>query len=112
MKCGCSPQGVISGTNKPVCIVHDCTEVATPPDLTGRMAYCAYGKHAQVPSSTDLPFFEYLGPGSPESLEHCTCGYYQSAHNSPKITTVKCTNFTPKGPAEFDRYYCGCRGWD
>lgn len=25
---------------------------------------------------------------------------------------MKCTTFTPKGAQEFDRYYCGCHGWD
>jgi hypothetical protein len=30
----------------------------------------------------------------------------------PASRKVKCTEFLPRGPAEFDSYYCGCRGWD
>ena len=25
---------------------------------------------------------------------------------------TKCKQFVPKGPSEFDKYYCGCNGWD
>lgn len=84
-----------------------------PPDLSGRMARCSCGN--KQPSRLDLPFFEYCGPGSRESLNICTCGYAFVAH-TPEVMernkALKCNNFTPRGPLEFDRQYCGCRGWD
>jgi len=30
----------------------------------------------------------------------------------PTRPTIKCSAFTPKGPQEFDNFYCGCMGWD
>jgi hypothetical protein len=63
MKCGHAANAVNS-RNEPVCVI--CYGIVpgadqvddAPPDLTGRMARCAYCRHEQ-PSSTDLPFFEY-----------------------------------------------------
>lgn len=129
MKCGCVAQGVVTAIRgepvdppAPACVIHDCYEVAeAAPDLTGRQAHCAYGKHAFMPSSFDLAFFEYRGPGSRDATEICTCGLSRKPHdeNGGKIPRGKystaargCSGFTPKGPQEHDRYYCGCRGWD
>ena len=30
----------------------------------------------------------------------------------PAISKLKCKNFKAVGPQEFDRYYCGCHGWN
>lgn len=101
LKCGCAAQAVKTMTNGvahdpiPCCIIHDCVEIAdNAPDLTGRIALCAYsgcksnirksthygeyGKDGRsfAPSSPDLPFFEH------------------------------------KPDRDTDRYYCGCFGWD
>lgn len=90
MKCGHTAQAYEQGTNKPVCIICMCDEVAeTLPDLTGRVARCTYYGQGinnrssgykvckgEVPSSFDLPFFEYR-PDKP-----------------------------------YDKYYDGCYGWD
>lgn len=102
-------------------------------ELDGRYAICAYsdkqgggrgkyfrkGMHDPVPSSVDLPFFEYLGEGSDRAMKTCKhCGYYEVAHTEAthKEALVKqgrlCTNFEPHGPWEKDTYYCGCWGWD
>lgn len=105
-------------------------------DLTGRTARCAYfggkAKYArtadgkcdsQQPSSWELAFFEFKGEGSKDALESCgKCGFHQVAHTKEGVagnvrpTTViedgKCDGFVPKGPQEFDRFYCGCWGWD
>lgn len=90
-------------------------KVVEAPDLSGRRARCDYygsttrfrnagpiygggdklglcenggkGCRCEVPSSTDLPFFSYLGPGS--------------KHHAAR-----------KGPQEFDNFFCGCAGWD
>jgi hypothetical protein len=79
------------------------------PNLAGRQARCSY-KCKVVPSSTALPFFEYLGPGSAAARERCkTCSYFEAAH---RPGTLACDTFEPHGPYEYDRYYCGCRGWD
>jgi hypothetical protein len=93
------------------------------PDLTGRTAKCSCGN--TMPSdSKHLAFFEYCGPGSREATETCKCGFFFSAHTaegmarnvaSNRKTVIeqgKCTGFVARGPLEFDRYYCGCRGFD
>lgn len=115
MKCGCVAQGVLTSKggvalDKPIpaCVVHDCTEIADKPDLSGRMAKCC-DKSQVRPSSFDLAFFEYQGPGSRESTEMCKCGYHLVAHTSGRS---KCKTFVARGPREFDRYYCGHAGWD
>jgi hypothetical protein len=51
--------------------------------LAGRIAKCAYfsGCGHSLPSSTDLPFFEYRGEGSQYAKEHCkNCPYTWIAH--------------------------------
>ncbi len=126
MACGCAAGGKqsVKGVEMvPVCLAHNCTEVSTnPPDLTGRMAKCC--KTGIVPSSQDLAFFVYCGPGSREATDYCKCGYALCAHQpeymarnvaSNHKTVVeqgKCTGFVARGPLEFDRYYCGHSGWD
>lgn len=89
------------------------------PDLTGRMARCMCGK--QKPSSLDLAFFEYRGPGSRNAVHSCICGYYDVAHDllaaDPvkyrHVRAVKCGGtFAPRGDVGTDSFYCGCRGWD
>jgi hypothetical protein len=126
MACGCRAQGRIDGTGQPVCVVHDSTTVIPEPDLTGRTARCSCG--ATRPSTDHLAFFEYRGPGSHSATDHCVCGYFQCAHDpeymaslapnrdgSRRRTVVEdgtCSGFRPRGPAEFDVYYCGCMGWE
>lgn len=90
MKCGCVAQGVLTSSKGqkfdppiPACITHECYEAADKvPTLVGRMAQCSYKPrgHALKPSSFDLPFFKYLGEGSPESVNKCKCGYNRIAH--------------------------------
>lgn len=119
MKCGCAAQGFCSSKGGkvfdppiPSCVVHDCLEVAdTVPVLAGRMAKCAYSgcKTNPKPSSPELAFFEFMGKGSREATEMCVCGYHLIAHQKK---LVKCKQFIAKGPQEFDKFYCGCRGWD
>jgi hypothetical protein len=123
MKCGCVSQGVVKSIKgvpidppKPACVVHDCYEPAdSKPDLTGRTAECAYlpRGHADKPSSFDLAFFEYRGPGCLDAERLCKCGYARSAHEDPaRRRNLKCKTFSPHGPWDTDKYYCGCRGWD
>jgi hypothetical protein len=87
-------------------------------DLTGRIAKCSYcGKQAE--SSRGLWFFEYLGEGSEHARRKCAvCGYYDVAHMEINPSTgrpghnYESHGFFPAGAAEFDRYYCACRGTD
>lgn len=120
MKCGCAANANCSSMGGikydppiPSCVIHDCIEPAeNQPDLTGRMARCAYFSHCKSIQPSDpkeLAFFEYRGPGSPESRDICKCGYHLKAHEKPDF---KCKEFVARGPNEFDMYYCGCRGWD
>jgi hypothetical protein len=77
-------------------------------DRSVRMARCGCGK--TEPSSNKLAFFEPCGEGSKEATETCTCGYHRVAHR-PDFQHA-CAQFKAKGAQEFDRFYCGCRGWD
>ena len=134
LACGCRAHGTHGNAhdglpeNHPSCVVHfekgdlrACTVVESP-NLEGRLAKCLCGR--SKPSSLDLAFFEYVGPGSPESTNRCKCGYFKCAHTKEGMAgnvkhnrkTViergECRGFEAHGPFEFDRYYCGCRGWD
>lgn len=118
MKCGCAASAVLRSKGGvtfdppiPSCPIHGSTEIVDPPDLTNRTASCSYGFHAHKPSSSDLAFFEFRGEGSRFATELCKCGYTKAAHEKPHIA-AKCAGFTPRGPHEFDSYYCGCKGWD
>lgn len=111
------------------------------PNLTDRKARCAYhgqktsprGSYGggnecnygqsnapictcEQPSSRDLPFFEFQGAGSRESDEICKhCKFHKVAHDKPlseRRGTRVCSNFEAQGPREFDKFYCGCHGWD
>jgi hypothetical protein len=63
MKCGCVASGT-DANGKPVCVA--CAGINpgayevndAPTDLTGRVAVCS-SCGSTVPSSTNLPFFEY-----------------------------------------------------
>lgn len=122
MQCGDVAQA-ICGTahfgleaDHPSCVVHAvsraaCTPSTITPNLEGRRARCGCG--STQPSSLSLAFFEFLGEGSPDSYRSCgNCGYYETAHSPDVKNRNVCKGFTPRGSQEFDRYYCGCRGWD
>lgn len=102
-------------------------EVCAPAILAGRKAKCSYypngGKYGRCPepveSSTGLAFFEYLGPLSDAATTSCRCGMKDITH--PSVCEVNPITgrpndrdhpFEPRGPADFDRYFCGCWGWD
>lgn len=81
MKCGCAANALRTmpdGTKVPSCVIHECVETIEPPNLDGRIARCYCGNTR--PSSLDLAFFEYRGPGSRESIERCKCGFFWIAH--------------------------------
>lgn len=112
MICGCAANAIRKVGDEWVdcCTIHDTIEQTTMPDLTGRMATCSCGR--KEPSNPDkLAFFEYRGDGSRRAQDQCTCGYTQAAHAKPHVQ-AKCEGFTPRGPFQYDSYYCGCRGWD
>jgi hypothetical protein len=112
MKCGHAANAVSEG--KPSCVI--CAGMHpgwnqiddAPPSLEGRQSKCT-AKCKVVPSSNELPFFEYRGEGSREATLICKCGYHQVAHDKGN---TRCKTFTPKGPQQFDKHYCGCMGWD
>lgn len=73
MACGCRAQGVFGTDDQPICVVHLCRDVAVgEPDLTGRTAFCTYGKHAEQPSSLALAFFRHV-PDQPNDRYYCGC---------------------------------------
>lgn len=76
MKCGHTPQGIVAGTNEPVCVICDCTEVAKEtPSLEGRKARCIYYSKkcmSETNSSHELPFFKHK-PSSEYDEYYCGC---------------------------------------
>ena len=127
MKCGHRAHGV-DGNGKPVCVTcvgldPRAREVEeNPPSYEGREARCAYCQLVK-PSNADLAFFEYRGPGSTYAAEHCVCGFGPKAHElreypdrsrptSNSREYASCDTFKARGPALYDSFYCGCRGWD
>jgi hypothetical protein len=118
MVCGCAAQGTVNGV--PGCVIHGTTHPANEqPDLTGRVARCAYGCGSESPSDLKLAFFEYCGEGSDSSLKCGNCNYALIAHTQESSRTRfnvieqgKCDGYTPRGDRGFDRFYCGCKGWD
>lgn len=116
MKCGHAANATYKG--KPCCVIcfgitPGADEISeTSPSLENRKAKCAHCQNMK-PSSEELPFFEFKGEGSHHAVEMCTCGYSKTAHEaSGYCERGKCFEFTPRGPAEHDSYYCGCQGWD
>lgn len=85
-------------------------------DLTGRTARCSCGH--ERPSSPELPFFQYRGPGSRDQLTSCKhCRYAPEAHTRKAETGERhldrvCDNFEADPDGRQDTFYCGCRGWD
>jgi hypothetical protein len=121
LECGHSANAT-DGNGQPACAIHSTaqggtTPVRTAPDLTARQARCSCGSTAN--SSTGLAFFEYLGDGSRDATELClNCGSGYVTHLEVNPSTGRAGHkfgvceFTPKGDVGYDRYYCGCRGWD
>lgn len=69
MKCGCVAQGTCKG--KPVCVIHDCFEIAPEPILEGRTSVCTDCDNEQ-PSNLSLPFFVHQ-PDKPKDNHYCGC---------------------------------------
>ena len=106
MKCGCASSSVRTMTNgvkhdpMPSCMVHDCLEVAErPPDLSARKARCAYHGSTLTPRRYRNNECNYGGCKAGK----CTCEQPSSA---------KLPFFEHKPSENFDKFYCGCHGWD
>lgn len=105
MTCGCAAQVVQvlkDGSRIPACITHDCTEIAaSKPDLTSRKARCAYygGRTAKRGSYGGGNECNYGQDRAPI----CTCEQPSSS---------QLPFFEHKAAEPFDKFYCGCHGWD
>ena len=91
-----------------------------PEQLAGRSARCKCGREAPSIEVQADGFYEYLGPGSRHAREVCgVCRYHRCAHeydltriNREPAPAQANHDFTPIGPAERDRYWCGCGNTD
>ena len=115
MECGHVANGV-DEDNNPVCVIclgihPGATIPKGVPDLKNRKAVCTDCRRT-TKSSLDLPFFEYRGSGSAYANTTCkNCHKPKAWHMSDRYKT--CDNFEPtEEGAEYDIYYCGCRGWN
>lgn len=93
--------------------------------MNERMAKCGCGNTAPSIDRWKLFAFESTAEGSRNAVETCKhCRIHLVAHTvegmshnvlSNRATVIQrgiCAGFEPIGEMEFDRYYCGCRGWD
>lgn len=104
----------------PSCAIDSVTDVTLEVDITERRARCGYGGCGRVQtSSRGLAFYEYKGPGSKYATKTCgNCGMHEVTHMEINPSTKRpghkhgVCEFTPTGGAEYDEFYCGCRGWD
>lgn len=115
-------------------------DAPTQTSLAGRVARCAYhgGRKAQgsyssssckngrdaaictceEPSSKDLAFFEYCGAGSRDAELCKHCGMMPVAHAQDACPSrglkkhASGSRYEAQGDRGFDRFYCGCHGWD
>lgn len=97
LKCGCTGMATHHNAHDglepdhPSCIVHECCEVAETPDLSGRMARCIYyGKDVYKSECDDCRGL-------------CGC---------EKKSSINLAFFEYHPEEKYDRYYCGCHGWD
>lgn len=105
------------------------TVVNDKPDLTDRVAVCSTCGKCEKPSTWDLAFFEFQGPGSRYATKRCkNCPYTKESHKygdryathmdgklgdyNPHTCKARGKSFEPRGPLDEDKYYCGCRGWN
>lgn len=103
MKCGCAANATCSQSNGkkfdppiPSCAIHSCIEVAeTRPDLTGRIARCAYHGAAASRNKNEC--------STCKRGEPCKC-------ERPSDMRLAFFEYKPTKP--FDTFYCGCGGWD
>lgn len=89
--------------------------------LAGRQARCDCGRtcpsDGTAPGYTEIPFFQYWGPGSEKAEEQCGnpgCGKYRVAHgpDAPHGGRYACAEFRQREPDQFDSFYCGHAGWE
>lgn len=73
-------------------------------NLEGRFARCTCG--STRPSESDMGYFEYRGDGSRQASDMCTCGMAEAAHKMP-FFVGQCEAFTPRGPMDYDSFFCG-----
>ena len=102
MKCGHAANATDGKTGAPCCVIchglPGATQVDdTPPDLSQRMARCAYyGKNVIRPFHGSCDYGGQRGT-------FCYC---------EKPSSAKLPFFEHVPSKEFDRFYCGCMGWD
>lgn len=76
-------------------------------NLKNRFAKCSQCKRLE-PSNPNLVFFEYRGIDSEYGNTMCKhCGFAKAAHKD-----LDCKNFEAIIQDKYDRFYCGCQGWD
>ena len=93
MVCGHAAQGICRESNGvkfnppiPSCLICSCLEInKDPPNLEGRLAKCSYRAKRN-------------------GLKH--------EPEATKPSSSALAFFEYKPDSEFDRYYCGCHGWD
>ena len=101
LKCGCNGMATHGNEhdglqkNHPTCIAHDCCEVISTPDFTGRTARCSgYGKT----------------PGRRNECDKCRRDVPCSCEK-PSSNNLAFFKYQPD--KDFDEFYCGCTfGWD
>lgn len=111
MKCGHRAQGYMSKTYRgvttpkiPACMIcaglseeqpDPATVVVPEPDMTGRMARCAYYGSRTYKNECDIC------KKQPDQVCHCE-----------QLSTDDLAFFEYKPDKPYDEFYCGCHSWD
>jgi hypothetical protein len=97
MECGCAAatnRVMSDGSTVPSCFTHNTIVVAqVQPDLSGRRARCDYF-------------------GKPTRKSECNYGNGRESVCSCEQPSGQLPFFIHKPTEPFDRFYCGCHGWD
>lgn len=111
LKCGCvatSWRVMPDGSRVPSCILHDCIEVASVPDLAGRTARCVFNNARPLakPWRNSGPIY---GGGDKAGLcDNKTGGGCRCI--VPSSLELPFFEHRPDDP--HDKFFCGCAGWD
>lgn len=81
--------------------------------MSARTARCRCGT---LKPSADLVGDVFFVSAVADAKDRCVCGYYDTAHGKPPVAhTPRLADghaFQQRPVAEFDSFYCGCRGWE
>ncbi len=107
MACGCAAQMINIEDGSPYCFTHDCNEVADEePDLSGRTARCSICDCIETNASACKRSRAAGG------IEACYGVVPEGKRRSEAPSSLDLPFFEHRPNEEYDRFFCGCMGWN